>query len=166
MKKSIIKGVLLIIFLFGINNLSQAQYYTGIGIRGGFASGLTVKHFLDANNANAIEGIISSRYKGYTITGLYEFQKSFRDSRLQIPLDWFIGLGAHAGYYKVGDYRNPQQEFYTENVISIGVDGILGIEYIIMAVPFSIGIDLKPYFDFLNPGPGSFDTALTIRYTF
>ena len=55
------------LFLF---SFGQAQdYNTGIGLRGGLSNGLTIKHFISSNTA--LEGIISTRWRGLELTGLY-----------------------------------------------------------------------------------------------
>ena len=59
------------VVMFCIVTLSNAQdYNTGIGLRGGLSSGLTVKHFI--GEKTAIEGLLATRWKGFNITGLYE----------------------------------------------------------------------------------------------
>ena len=47
------------------------DYKTGIGIRGGTQNGLTVKHFFSEHSA--IEGIVSTRWEGFYVIGLYEW---------------------------------------------------------------------------------------------
>ena len=70
-------GILVLILLFallGFSSKVQAQYNgykTGIGLRGGYTSGLTIKHFV--NSDEAIEGIVGTRFRGLSLTGLYEW---------------------------------------------------------------------------------------------
>ncbi|HUX53890.1 MAG TPA: hypothetical protein VMV56_05730, partial [Williamwhitmania sp.] len=101
-----------------LSSYSNAQdYNTGIGLRAGYTNGLTVKHFIGSKVA--LEGILSSRWEGVEITGLYELQnRAFNTERL----DWFIGFGAHVGFWN-GDHTNwgNRGESYTV----VGVDGIL-----------------------------------------
>lgn len=90
------KKLLLTIFLAtGLFLFGNAQdYNTGIGLRGGFANGLTIKHFV--NNKAAIEGIIASRWRGLELTGLYEYHnRAFQTDRL----NWYIGFGGHVGFW-------------------------------------------------------------------
>lgn len=57
------KIALSILFSVCILSFSFAQdYQTSIGLRGGFANGLTLKHFVSQNTA--FEGIVASRWKG------------------------------------------------------------------------------------------------------
>ncbi|MFO7875535.1 MAG: hypothetical protein R6U55_03000, partial [Desulfovermiculus sp.] len=70
------------LFLFG----NAQDYNTGIGLRGGFANGLTIKHFV--GEKAAFEGIVSTRWKGFQLTGLYEIHNvAFQTERLK----WYFG---------------------------------------------------------------------------
>jgi hypothetical protein len=149
--------MLLAAFLF---SFSQAQdYKTGIGLRGGFANGLTIKHFVGSNAA--LEGIIASRWRGLELTGLYEFHnQAFHVDRL----NWYIGFGAHVGFWN-GDDANwgDPGESYTV----VGLDGILGLEYNFVEVPINLSIDWKPAFNFYGySGFWGDGGALSIRYIF
>jgi hypothetical protein len=126
----------------------SSTYNTGIGLRGGLASGLTVKHFI--REGAALEGIISPAYKGsFIITGLYEIHApAFSVSGLQ----WYYGAGAHIGFYPGG--------------VPIGIDGILGIEYKIFEIPFVVGLDIKPAIHLNYFSASYFDGALSLRYAF
>ncbi len=150
--------VLIILLLLGVTTTASAQYKTGLGARLGFFNGITVKHFL--NDQNAIEGILSTRWNGFVVTGLYKWQKPFSD----VPnLDWFVGGGAHIGFWGEGDYRWSTYQAYT----IIGVDFIIGLEYTFEEAPISLSLDWKPAFNFIGHtawwGDGA---ALSVRYTF
>ena len=142
---------------------AQAQEYsTGIGFRGGAASGLTVKHFIKSDAA--IEGILSTsfKYRGTVITVLYEkHAQAFKANGLQ----WYYGLGGHVGFYNGYEYYDRGHKHYNDNVVGVGIDGILGLEYYIRDIPFTIGADVKPYFN-IPRGGGFWDTALHVRYVF
>lgn len=148
---------LIILLFFGLSSNVTAQYKTGIGARLGSFNGFTVKHFL--NDQNALEGLVSFRWNGFVVTGLYEWQKPFPD----VPnLDWFIGGGAHIGFWSEGNYH---WESYQSHTI-VGADFILGLEYTFKEVPISLSLDWKPAFNFIGYsnwwGDGA---ALSIRYT-
>ena len=139
------------------------SYTTGIGLRAGWHPGLTVKHFI--SGSSAIEGILHTRYRyrGWVITGLYEKHVSaFNVEGLQ----WLYGLGAHVGTFREGFYKDRWGYYHKERVFTAGIDGILGIEYFIGEIPFTIGADIKPYFDIINGGLGYWDGAISIRYAF
>jgi len=63
-------GFAILLALFAFLNGNTQDYKTGIGLRGGFASGITIKHFVSSKAA--FEAIIASRWRGLEVTGLYE----------------------------------------------------------------------------------------------
>lgn len=135
------------------------DYNTGIGLRGGFSNGITIKHFIGDNTA--IEGILTSRWKGFSITGLYEIHNvAFKTERL----NWYYGIGGHIGFWN-GDNVNWVKD--DKNYTVIGVDGILGLEYNFNEIPINLSIDWKPAFNIIGYsafwGDGG---ALSIRYIF
>jgi hypothetical protein len=156
------------------------NYRTGIGLRGGgYTSGLTLKHFI--SSTGAIEGIVSFPYfRGSAlVTVLYEKHAgAFNTERL----NWFYGAGGHLGFYNrnyyLGYYNcsfppgNPGKERcvrvydYPERYVNFGIDGIIGIEWQITEIPFTLGIDFKPMIDIVNPGHAWFiwDAGLSFRY--
>lgn len=158
MKKIILIPLFLI--LFSITVKSQ-DYNTGIGLRGGpFFNGVSAKHFVTSNVA--LEGILTTRWSGFNITGLYEIHdQAFNTDRL----NWYYGLGAHIGFWEGADFKwaDDIYAFYTV----IGVDGIIGLEYNFYEIPINISIDWKPIINLI--GHSSFwgdDGAISIRYIF
>lgn len=149
---------LIIALFFGLKSNAQ-DYNTGIGLRGGFASGLTVKHFLSENKA--IEGIFDSRWHGFSFTGLYEIHnQAFNTERL----NWYYGVGGHIGFF---DTRYKNWGDNSGNYTIIGIDGILGLEYNFEEIPINIGIDWKPAFNLVGySGFWGDGGALSIRYIF
>lgn len=160
------------VLFFGLllfTHLSEAQnrgetvntYKTAVGIRASLAPGLSVKTFL--SSGSAFEGILHAREHGILLTGLYEIHKAaFNVNRL----NWFYGVGAHVGSFRGGYYKNSDGTYYTENFITVGIDGILGLEYHLTEIPFTIGVDIKPFFDIISPGFGYWDGGFTLRYAF
>ncbi len=138
---------------------AQAQdYNTGIGLRGGLSNGLTIKHFIKSNTA--VEGILTSRWNGFNITGLYELhQQAFSTP----GLNFYYGIGGHIGSWN-DDKQDPT---ITGTQTVIGVDGIIGLEYNFAEVPFNISLDWKPAFNLV--GYSNFwgdELALSIRFIF
>jgi hypothetical protein len=152
-------GFTILLTLFTISFSSAQDYNTGIGLRGGFSNGITIKHFLSPNTA--FEGIISSRWRGLELTGLYEIHnRAFNTDRLK----WYFGFGGHVGFYN-GDYPKWADPGLSYTVV--GVDGILGLEYSFEEVPFNISIDWKPTFNFYGySGFWADEGAISIRYIF
>ncbi|WP_423129734.1 hypothetical protein [Gaoshiqia sp. Z1-71] len=151
--------VVTIISFFAIFSASAQDYNTGIGLRGGFFSGLTVKHFL--NQSHAFEGLLSSRWHGLEITGLYEIHRqAFNAPRL----NWYYGFGAHLGFYD-GDRSSRFDD--GDNYVVIGADGILGIEYNFAEIPINLGLDWKPVINLVgDTGFWGDGAAISIRYIF
>lgn len=176
--KHILKALLIIIFAISGYSEVQAQepaintgdYRTAIGLRGGYTSGLTIKHFL--SNGNAFEGIIGSWANAFSVTGLYEWHAPTTVKGLK----WYYGVGAHATvyregyyYYREGKKGRPYRYYrYNENGTGVGVDGILGIEYKIPPIPFALSLDLKPSVEFNtnNRIYTALDPGLGLKFTF
>lgn len=138
-------------------SLNAQDYNTGIGVRGGLFNGLTVKHFIGGNNA--LEGILWTRWGGFNITGLYEIHnQAFNTPRL----NWYYGFGGHIGFL---DDESPWFDEGSHTII--GIDGIIGIEYNIEAIPFNISLDWKPGMNLIGvTKPWVDEVALSIRYIF
>ena len=163
--------LLLTLSLFAFNQ-SQAQYYTGIGLRlGKFSSGVTIKYFFDANNAKGLE-LFAGKTKiargGYLARLMYVNQTPCTMPLLQIPLDIVFGGGAHAAYFPKDYYRLKDGELipYGDKIFCAGVDATLGVEYKVPIASITIGVDVNPFLDLLNPGPEYLDFSLVVRYVF
>jgi len=156
MKKIIITMSLALLM---VTVLNAQDYKTGIGLRGGLYSGLTVKHFI--SQKVALEGLVSTRWSGLEVTGLYEVHKQAFDVE---RLNWYYGGGAHIGFY---NGNNTTWGSAGTSYTVLGVDGILGIEYNFKEIPINLGLDWKPSFNIIGYshffGDGA---ALSIRYIF
>ena len=154
------KLLLTCIIALGLVSISRAQdYNTGLGLRVGIYNGLTAKHFLGTKSA--LEGIVSTRWKGIGITGLYELHNSlFNADRLK----WYVGVGAHVGFYN-GDnaeWGSPGTKYAV-----IGLDGILGLEFSFRNIPISLDLDWKPVFNIWGyQGVWADELAIAMRYIF
>jgi len=164
MKKSIVYSFILICLLL-IGKRSDAQdYKTAVGLKfGGYENGISVKYF--TTSFVALEGELGFRDNGVVITGLYEFhQEAFG-----VPgLKFYYGAGAHIGAVGSGIYQrfNGSNVLYNKAQILLGVDGTLGLEYVIPKSPIALSLDLNPRAE-LATGP-FFDIApgLGVKYTF
>lgn len=136
--------------LFCLSATAQ-NYNTGIGLRAGDASGLTVKHFIGANTA--IDGIITTDkdLSAFRVTGLYEIHTSAFNTN---QLFWFYGGGGHFGSSGKSD-------------VNIGIDGVVGLEWVVPEIPFSFSMDVKPSLDIIDEIDLDFlQAGLSIRYVF
>ncbi len=152
--------------LLSFNSLKAQDYRNGIGLRAGNFSGITFKHFM--RETAAIEAIVNPYRHGLNLTLLYEKHAFAFDTK---EFRWFYGLGGHVGVYNGSHYGNrfyrdnygPYYN-YDRNFVNLGIDGILGLEYKITEIPFTIGLDFKPYIDLLYFNENYLDLALSVRY--
>lgn len=147
-------------FAFFISGMALAQdYTTGIGLRGGFSSGFTVKHF--TGERTALEGILSTRWHGFNITGLYEIHNyPFAVE----GLSWYYGVGGHIGFWDGADVDWADDD---DTYTVIGIDGVLGLEYSFVEVPIGLSLDWKPALNVIgHSGFWGDGGALSIRYIF
>lgn len=155
------KYILTIILALSLAGLASAQQYeTGIGLRGGLYNGATIKHFIGGKTA--VEGIVSTRWQGFNITGLYEIHKwsAFDVDRL----NWYFGVGGHLGFWN-GTYTTWGDN--GTSYVVIGVDGILGIEYNFEEIPINLSLDWKPAMNLIGyTGFWGDGGAFSVRYIF
>ncbi len=152
-------AIVFIGFLFVAASAGAQDYNTGIGFRGGPSNGITVKHFVTSNAA--VEGLLSTRWGGFNITGLYEIHAQAFD----VPrLNWYYGAGGHIGFWDGG----PNHPWLNRGSYTVvGLDGILGMEYNIEPIPFNVSLDWKPAFNIIGyTGFWGDEVALSIRYIF
>ncbi|MDN3668857.1 hypothetical protein QWY93_05905 [Echinicola jeungdonensis] len=159
LKKAIIAVFALMVIV--LCNEAEAQTYrTGVGLRAGVTNGLTVKHFLERDDA--IEGILHTRWRGLLITGLYEKHRNVREIR---GLRWFYGGGLHLGSWgRDSDhpFGNPDRDYTI-----FGIDGIIGLDYKFVDAPVNLSLDYKPAFNLSGySGWWGDEIALSIRFTF
>ena len=145
-----------IILVIGLTTATYAQDYdTGLGLRGGYGWGITLKHFV--SQKNAIEGFFYGYPNGFNATGLYQFHHRAFDVDY---LRWYYGFGAHIGSY---NYKHKES---INNHFVLGIDGVLGIEYTFTEAPINIGIDWNPHINLTGYTGFMPFAAISIRYTF
>ena len=137
---------------------AQAQsmgnsYRTALGVKVWDGAGISLKHFTTGNNA--VEAIGYFYNRGFRLTGLYEIHGDIAGAP---GLKWYIGPGAHIGFYN--DRGN-------DNDVAIGIDGVLGLDYKFRGAPINMSLDWQPAFEFAD-GRGFNGSwgGLGIRYTF
>ncbi len=151
--------ILLLLCWLGAQSLCAQYYETAVGIRAGTFNGITAKHFLHDNRA--VEGILSFRWEGFNITGLYEVHN---DAFEVNGLEWYYGFGAHLGFWNGRNVRWADDE---GSYMVIGIDGIIGIEYNFAAIPINLSLDWKPVINLIGyTGFWGDGAALSIRYLF
>ena len=152
--------VTLVIGIAASSGLKAQDYHTGLGIRGGFSNGISLKHFYTTNIA--VEGILSTRWHGFKITGLAEWHIPVFDTQ---GLNFYYGGGAHLGIW------DSEADYYGDKIagnnLFLGVDGVIGLEYAFPGIPLSIGLDWKPGFEIISDfGFAHDEIALSVRYLF
>lgn len=158
---------MVVCILFNASTLQAQQGQTGVGLRLGYHPGITIKHFVRENGA--IEGILHTGYRGLMVTGLYEWHKGVGESP---GLKLYGGVGGHFGIFN--GYRYYHKHYYYHDEIiyvynrpSVGLDGIVGLEYDFQDLPLNLSLDLKPAVDFYaGMGYTYLDGAVSIRVLF
>lgn len=143
------------LLLLATNASAQSMgrsYKTALGVKVWDGAGISVKSFVNDNNA--IEAIGYFWKYGTRITGLYEIHGDLAGAP---GLKWYIGPGAHLGFYN--------NKYGGGSVI--GIDGVLGLDLKVNKAPINFSIDWQPAFEFgeargFNGNWG----GLGIRYTF
>jgi hypothetical protein len=144
--------------LFALSIQAQSKssagtaYQTALGVKVWDGGGLSLKHFVNGNNALEFIGYFWGQ--GVRITGIYEIHGPITGAP---GLQWYIGPGAHIGFYNT---KNGDRSF-------IGIDGVLGLDYKFKGAPINMSLDWQPSFEFGdNRGFVGSWGGLGIRYTF
>ncbi len=156
--KGRIPAFVLLSLLFCANAKSQ-DYINALGARLGLSQGITYKHFL--STTDAAEGLFTVRWGGFDITGLYErHAEAFHVEDLY----FYYGGGAHLGVWN-GDVNPWFSDTHSHTVI--GIDGIIGLEYVFSQIPFNAAIDWKPGLNLIGyAGFWGDELALSFRFVF
>ncbi|MDP4185234.1 MAG: hypothetical protein Q8862_08750 [Bacteroidota bacterium] len=167
MKKCFLLLSILSLSAFGL----KAQTYDhSVGVRVGYSSGIFYRY--NVNSENSYSALLSSRDNGLQLTALREFNQK---GIFGLPQEFSLiyGFGAHLGYtqWDVTSLYYYPDGVYTEHKSAgvAGLDGLVGLEYNINDIPLSVGLEIKPFFDF--GGEHNFevvpqDIALTFRFNF
>jgi hypothetical protein len=151
--------ILATFLLFSQLAANAQDFRTGIGIRGGLFSGLSIKHFV--SQANALEGVVATHHRGLVLAGMYQMHANAFDAP---GLNWYYGGGAHLGFY---NYRSTPWFSSSENngnFSTLGLIGVVGLEYKIDEIPITIGVDVTPAFNLIGHTGFWINTGLTLRY--
>ena len=137
---------------------AQSDYTGALGLRAGPGFGICGKYFLTRDIA--LEGLFSSRRRGYELTAL---GLKHQDIGWHREFNWFYGGGAHIGFSEYFDQENQ----YSRNQTTIGIDGMIGVEYTLQAIPLNIALDYKPEINFSGAsGVCWYCGGLSVRYVF
>lgn len=140
---------------FAQDSGSGSTYTNAIGIKF-YPAGISFKHFLSGNNA--VEGIGYFYNRGTRITGLYEIHNDLPGVDVE-GLKWYVGPGAHIGFIN-SNYGGG---------FSLGVDGVLGLDYKVAEAPINVSLDIQPALELGSySGPNRLNIwgGVGVRYTF
>ncbi|HOO99925.1 MAG TPA: hypothetical protein PK766_10220 [Bacteroidales bacterium] len=155
-----IRFVLVLLLVVALN-VSGQPFKTAAGLRFGFPYGISVKHFLDRDDA--IEFVAAANLRGFIISALFENE---HETGLEPRLYWYWGLGVHAGVIDAS--RTPylySREEYAGPVI--GVDALIGLEYVFRNIPLNLSFDILPSINLGGyTGWNGLNTAISVRYVF
>ena len=159
MRKGILLALLVLCIYYGqaqSRTTNSSTYRTALGVKIWDGAGITLKHF--GASGNAVEAIGYFWRRGFRLTGLYEIHGDIADAP---GLKWYIGPGAHIGFYNNKYYRDY------DNDVAIGIDGVIGLDYKFRGAPINMSLDWQPSFEF-GDGAGFYGSwgGLGIRYTF
>src|SRR5438105_14976246 len=92
-----------VLALFTIKQTSAQSmgdsYETAVGVKF-WPGALSIKHFIQPNAA--LEGLVNFWDHGFRLTGLYELHGDINGAP---GLKWYVGPGAHIGWYNGGWYH-------------------------------------------------------------
>ncbi len=142
------------------SSTSGSDYTTALGVKFLDGAGITFKHFV--NDKAAIEAVGYFWNRGARITGLYEFHFDIAGAQ---GLKWYVGPGAHIGFYNNRYWDRYGNKFGNRSFG--GIDGVLGLDYKVKSAPLNFSLDWQPSFEFgENRGFIGSWGGFAIRFTF
>jgi hypothetical protein len=164
-KVILVKRIYILIILFlsfnsGIFSLNAQIYVAGAGVHLGNPSGITWKYFF--TERDALEGMLATSWRGYSLTGMYQLHFSFANPKLR-NTHWYAGAGAYAGHW---DSTAP---FFDGpgTLTTFGANLVFGIESTFGDYPFTFGLNWIPGLNITGHfGLNIFQAGVTGRYIF
>ena len=149
MKKFMFLAVVACLSLLPLSNVKAQNW--GVGLIGGFDSGLQVKKYMGANNLD-FRGHLHNY--GFQVAGLYEWNHDLGNN-----FTLYYGFGAGLGTWK--------QTADHDMAFGLDVEAIVGVEWRIPSVPLALSLDYRPAFEVL-PTTGFYAKgfAFGIKYLF
>lgn len=164
---------LFMLFIISYGHSKAQQYDRSAGIRLGGSSGLTFKKFIV--DEQSIEAIISNRRSGIQLTILHLIHQPMHVS-FNENFYFYYGVGGHVGSEEYSGIdkelsnADPTEFNYIEkNYLTMGIDGMIGIEYRMLSVPITLSLDLKPYLNYIDMRKikaDFWDASIAIKYVF
>lgn len=152
-------------FLLSMAVAGNAQNYkSAIGARLGYPLSASFKTFI--NERGAIEAFAGFRgwtgYRWFNVGATYQHHSSLAD--VTEGLSWFVGGGASAYFWSFDN------GFLNDGAgsTSIGILGIVGLDYKFVDAPVNISVDWMPavFVNGYGSGFGAGYGGLSVRYVF
>jgi hypothetical protein len=162
--RTISLSLFLLLFFSAANAQSKSanssSYKSALGVKVWDGGGISYKHFFNSQNAGEL--IAYFWRHGMRVTGLFEIHGNITGAT---GLRWYIGPGAHIGFYDRGYVHRGY--YYPDRRSLIGIDGVLGLDYKFKGAPINMSLDWQPAFEF-GDYAGFYGNwgGLGIRYTF
>lgn len=156
--KTKVLSVLVMLFMFAA--VSQAQdYKTAVGLRLGSPLSVSYKTFI--SEKGAFEGVAGFRsFSGFSWFNVGAYYQHHNEISSVNGLKWYYGAGANI-YFWSFDFDLPGS-----SSTSIGLSGVLGLDYKFADIPLNLSIDWIPTFfvNGYNDGFAGGYGALAARY--
>lgn len=134
--------------------MDRPRYKNAIGLRY-HPFGISYKNFARFRN-RAVE-VIGYFNEGFRLSAFYQFHGNLNGLG---NLKWYVGVGAHGGYYDVsGTSRDG---------VTAGIDAVAGLDYKFLRAPVNISLDWQPGLEFFTPEFGfqSRYGGIAVRFAF
>lgn len=163
--------MLLVALAFGISLVQAQSGGPELGLRFGGGNKSThssIDGVLPLSDVNRLHGDLSFGDGYLALEGLYEWQFPIGEGFMIYP---GVGAGMYSysystdGYWTGGKpnvYINPE----SGTRMTLGVLGVIGLEYQIEPIPLTVGIDFRTGFGFSHNYGLGFGGALICRYRF
>ncbi len=150
MKKFMLMAFVACLAILPLSNVKAQNW--GVGLVGGFDSGIQVKKYMGANNLD-FRGHLHNH--GFQVAGLYEWNHDLGSN-----FTLYYGVGAGLGTWKV----TPEHDMG----FGLDVEAIVGVEWKLpISFPLAISLDYRPAFELL-PTTGFYAKgfAFGVKYLF
>ncbi|MEI7589591.1 MAG: hypothetical protein WCJ68_08855 [Chitinophagia bacterium] len=123
-------------------HLYEDGYSKSIGVKM-YPGALSYKSFYNTHKAIEASGYIT--LDGFWLSILNEIHTPIKEDN---QLSWYIGYGGHLGIWSE-EFMKTNNPSGKSN-ISVGFDGIIGLDYKVKNTPLNISIDWQPSFSIIQ----------------
>jgi hypothetical protein len=141
------KHIYIIILLCLSSNAFSQFYVKEVGVRGGYTSAFTFR--VNLEEMLSYEAQVSYRSEGLIFNLIRQQHHEMGMDRYG-NWQFIYGFGPHAGFYLTDSYRILFREVYFGHKIFtpvIGFDGYAALEYQLVELPLSFGMDYHPFME-------------------